>query len=680
MPRHVLSRWFSREVSRPRYCPRLEALEGRYAPTVTTFFLARTGQLSIIGDAGDNDITVRESSGTHGTYSVAATDGVNGETAFTGVKSIAVNAQGQASAAGDRVTLVGNSNANSFLTGALSITGAGGLDVEFQSDFNVAGAVGISKTTNVGDLVVQTAAGGTVLDVTLGATTISNTGTGATTIDLEGTRANDVGITGALAVSTGAGASTLTLFQVAVAGGVTASGAAASQTFIFQNTTVGGFVSLNGTAANSGVDVTVLSTEVGVFFSVASGGGNDTVTVRGTSVLGLGLLPQQQTFGVNLRGGTNTSNIGSSVASAENVIHGSLFHFGAGTETFNLQNYTITSFVTVNAQAGNTGLTANISDSNLSGFLSCAAAGTVNDNVTVDNLSIGQNFALDLGGGTNTTTVTNNHYLGSYSEIDAGFDMITFTGNTGFGDVTFTAGRLFISNDRFIDDRIAGSGSFTSTANTNDDGVLLGASFGAAPTAGNAVSFGKALTINVGSSTGLDVVLINNVSVQADLTIAATVVPGLTAFHITNTTVGGNLTINAGTSTAAVPITLGTTASPNTGAVVVLGDLSITTGSGDDTLSLTDVSVGRTTALTTNAGGDTVNLEASANTLPGPSQFFGAVTVSTGDNADTINVGFSTDPARFYAAVTFDGGAGTDTLTETAREYYGGPPTRVGIP
>jgi hypothetical protein len=36
--------------------------------------------------------------------------------------------------------------------------------------------------------------------------------------------------------------------------------------------------------------------------------------------------------------------------------------------------------------------------------------------------------------------------------------------------------------------------------------------------------------------------------------------------------------------------------------------------------------------------------------------------------------------ARFYAAVIFDGGSGSDTLTETAVNYYGGPPTKTSIP
>ena len=66
----------------------------------------------------------------------------------------------------------------------------------------------------------------------------------------------------------------------------------------------------------------------------------------------------------------------------------------------------------------------------------------------------------------------------------------------------------------------------------------------------------------------------------------------------------------------------------------------------------------------------------------GPSQFFGAVLVSTGDNDDTINAGLNmaANQARFFAAVTFDGGNGSDALNATAVQYLGGPPTLVSIP
>jgi hypothetical protein len=669
-----------------RFRPRLEALEGRCLPTVTTSFNSVTGALTLTGDGGDNHVTVTESV-THGFYSVAATDGLSGIPSFVPVKSIALDLLGQGSAAGDTADFIGNASANSFLSGALSVTAAGGLKVGFQSNFNVSGAVSVTKTTNVGGLTVKT--GGTSFggfpqaNVSLGATTITNNGTGGTTVNLQGVSANDVAVRGALSVTMGSGSNAFLLINATVAGGLTQSGGDTSATIIIQKVNVGNFVSLNGTATGSGISATVAQATIGTFFSVASGNGADIVSVDSTSVLGLGLLPQQQTFGVDLKGGTNTSNIGTGGADAANVVNGSLFHFGAGTEHFNLQNYAINSFVTVNGQAGNSGVTSTISNCKVSNFLSFAAAGNTNDNVTVSNLTIGQNFALNLGGGSNTTTITNSSYLGNYSEIDTGVDSITFTGTSGFGDVTLSANQLIIAGGTFQNDQIAGNATFTG-ANSAGDTVFLGAAVGVAPAATNALSVGKALTINVGVNPGTrDRVQLDNVTVGTDLVVSLTAQFSLdpALVQITNTAVGRNLAVNGGGSTFPVTVDLGTIgATANTGALVVAGTLSVTTGSGSDAVSLLDVTVGDTTDITTGVRFDTVSLEGTAGNA-GPSQFFGAVTVSTGDDNDTITVGTdAANPAKFLAAVTFDGGAGTDTLTETAPQYLGGPPTKVSIP
>jgi large repetitive protein len=674
-----------------RFRPRLEVLEGRCTPTVTASFNATTGALTLTGDAGDNHVTVTEGA-TNGSYAVAATDGLVGAPSFAGVKSIALDLKGQGTAAGDTVDLVGDAGPNTFLSGALSVTGAGGLKVGFQSNFNVSGAVSISKTTNTGGLTVQTGptsgAPASQGNVTLGATTVTNTGTGNTTVNLQGTNASDVLVSGALSVTMGSGTNTLILTRVAIAGGLTETGAnagAAADSVSLSNTTVGGFVSLNATAANSRVVADLSGVTIGVFFSVASGNGNDTVTVNGTSVLGLGLQPQQQTFGVDLKAGANTSNIGNFGPNAANVVHGSLFHFGAGLETFNLKNYTITSFVTVNAQAGNIGLNAISINCKISSFLSCVAA-AANDNVTVSNLSIGQNFALDLGSGINSATITDSTYLGSYSEIDAGTDTVTFTGNTGFGDVTLSANRLIISAGKFQNNQIAGNASFTSTGNGTSDTVNLGTALGIAPSATNGLTVGKALTVNVGAGSD-DQVNLDNVIVKGDLNVTETSTVN-ESVTITNTSVGGNLAVNAGGSTATVFVILGTLPTANTGALAVVGNVTVTTGAGNDTVTLTDVTIGGSTTVTTNAGLDSVDLEeqllgggVNLGGNPGPSNFVGAVTIATGDASDTINVGTTAvDPARFFAAVTFDGGAGTDTLNEVAPQYLGGPPTKTSIP
>lgn len=663
----------------PRCRPRLETLEDRCVPTILTSFNAATGALTLTGDAGDNALTITESSGATGDYTVAATDGVSGGTTFTGVRSISVNTQGQATATGDLVILVGDAGANSFLTGGLSITGAGGLEIRFQSNFNVVGAVNLSKTTSVGLLLVRTAIGGSVTNLTLGATTITSSNS-ATTINLQGTNPNDIAIAGALSVSMGGSARhELSLFQVAIAGSVTELGSGAPHFIQLLDTNVGGSVSLNSTAATSGMDVIVSNAKIGSFFSVASGNGNDNVTVNRTSVLGLDLLPGQQPFQVELKGGTNTANIGTGGAGAANVINGGVFYFGAGTETFNFQNYTVNSLVTVIAQAGNSGLTTNITNSKIVGSLSLSAAGSANDNVAISGLIIGQNVGLDLGGGTNTTTITNNTYLGSYQEIDAGDSHVTFTGNSGFGDFTLSGNSLTIASNAFLNDFIGGKAIFTSTGSGTTDAINLGVAIGTAPIASNALTVGKSLKITVGSGT-TDAVNVDNVTVGSNLKVTATAT-GAESVQITNTTVGRNLSVNADASTAAVTVSLGTIgATASTGALRVRGTFTVTTGAGADAVNLEDVTARNTMTITTNAGGDTIRLEGQVGNV-GPSLFLGVVTVSTGDENDTIIVGTdANNPARFCAAVVFDGGKGTDTLTETRPQYYGGPPSRIGIP
>src|SRR5436190_8097531 len=105
MPRHALSRRSARAPRPPRFRPRLEALEGRCTPTVTTSFSA--GVLTITGGSADNHVTVTEAA-THGSYTVAAGESVTGGTSFSGVSRIAIDTRGQATAAGDTVDFVGN--------------------------------------------------------------------------------------------------------------------------------------------------------------------------------------------------------------------------------------------------------------------------------------------------------------------------------------------------------------------------------------------------------------------------------------------------------------------------------------------------------------------------------------------------------------------------------------------
>src|SRR5262249_4006426 len=151
---------------------------------------------------------------------------------------------------------------------------------------------------------------------------------------------------------------------------------------------VTGSVSLNGAAANSGMNVILNNARITRVFSVTSGNGTDSISLNNASVLGQGLLPGQPACRLPLKGGANATHIRrASRAAAGNVINGGLSYSGTGVETFNLQNYVVTSSTFVSAQTGNGGLTANLAGCKIAGSVSLAAAGSAGDSVTVNGLT-----------------------------------------------------------------------------------------------------------------------------------------------------------------------------------------------------------------------------------------------------------------------------------------------------
>jgi len=573
--------------------PRLEMFEERCLPTIITAFNAVTGALTLTGSAGDNTITVTESSATTGDYTVAATDGVTGPTAFTGVKSIVINTEGQATATGDSVHLVGNAGANSFLRGSLRITGADTLKVGFGSNFNVAGAVTITKTSNTGRLTVQTGPPASAAirqaNISLGNTVISNVGTGGTTVAVGGaSQTNDMAFTGSLAVTMGSGTNTFSINSATVVGNVNVFSAQAGVASVTLDQVIAGrSITVNGTAASSGINLSMTRSVIGRAFAATSGSGADSIGINSTSVLGQGLLPGQPAVALNLKGGANTTNIGLNGANADNLINGSFSYLGTGVENFSFSNYSISSSFTL---------------------------------------------------------------VGSSIQISGG---------------------------NFLNNVIGGNATLTSKGAGVNDLINLGALLGAVIDASNELTIGQTLTLNVGS--GSDTVNVNNASVGRDCILNAS--GAVTTATISNTTVGRNLAVRASANTDDVVLSLGKTAAASTGAVSVLGNLSIITGVGADVISLRELTVLGASTLSTNAGADTVDIETTATTNVGPSQFFGAVSLLTGADSDTITLGFdASNSASFFKTLLINGGADSDTVTEIAVHYYGGPPTLVSIP
>ena len=86
--------------------------------------------------------------------------------------------------------------------------------------------------------------------------------------------------------------------------------------------------------------------------------------------------------------------------------------------------------------------------------------------------------------------------------------------------------------------------------------------------------------------------------------------------------------------------------------------LQLVTGKADDTVTVKNVNISRTTKVQTNAGSDQVTL-GNADTDGTASAFKGTVTVKAGTGDDGIHVG-----GAFGGKATFDGGTGSDTLEE----------------
>jgi len=89
-----------------------------------------------------------------------------------------------------------------------------------------------------------------------------------------------------------------------------------------------------------------------------------------------------------------------------------------------------------------------------------------------------------------------------------------------------------------------------------------------------------------------------------------------------------------------------------------VAQLQVVTGQSDDTVTVKNVNVLRTTKVQTNAGSDQVTLDNTA-TNDTTSAFKGTVMVKAGIGDDGIHVG-----GAFGGKATFDGGIGSDTLEE----------------
>jgi hypothetical protein len=662
----------------------VESLEDRCVPASTAVVSA--GVLTITGDATNvnQNITITEVvnvPAANGTYNVTITD--NGSTVvnqtLSGIHSIVINS----GAGSDTVTLNGTTSAGTTLTNSLSITGNGALTVNMGTGgagFNVAGPTTITNAGGTGPLNVNITGVGT----TLGTTSITsdnsacnisiNNGVNiAGTLTLTGGAANDkfslgttgstgVNVTGAVTVTGNTGGDNLTIGQSSVAstigaltttsvdsvtlsdttvnGNVTTT-TSGNQTFNAESGTIKilGSVSINATGANSSVSSSIAFTTISNFLSVTSGNGIDDITVAEATHIG-------GNFGFGLGGSGNGTD---DVTIYENsTIGGSLVVNGTGALDFNLatsEGGSVGAFVSLNETGANSTVHATVgtssSNTNIGSFFSVTSGGTGtsnNDSITLTNVNVGGNFGAGLGNGNldgvnmQQTNISGNVIVNSVGNLAFAFSTAsTSTGSIGgFVSLNQTGANSTDSVNVGNSSNPTVVGSFFSvTSGAGSDNVSL-----------TNVKLGD--NFGVGLSSGTDTVNLTNLTLATG---AGVIVndSGTLSSTLTNLSLVGDISYNTGSGNDTITL-FGVTAN----------NATFNTGIGNDAITINNSTFNGATTINTGSGSDSVTVQ----NVAGTTQFFGAVSMTMGTEADTVNLPTTTagELAIFFSTATFDGG------------------------
>jgi hypothetical protein len=539
----------------------------------------------------------------------------------------------------------------------------------------------VSITTGSGDDYVNVSA------LTAAGLSI-DTGAGNDTIGVA--QNDDVAIHGDLSIVAGDGGGTVNVapnsHTLVVDGSMNVQGGAGNDFYTFDGLTVGNVVgSLNiqtgagedqvAIGGNSAVSVSHGSLSIDVGDSATGNavriGANAAVTVSGNTTITAG---SGNTLASNL---INVDNLTTSALSINGGANGDSINLAAS------HNVVVHGDLAVNAGSGANFITVGTSTISLTvdGNVNIIA-GSGNDEVTLDNLTVGNvlgDLTIQTGAGDDniqlgsTVAVSISH--GSLS-IDAGNATIgngiaiglgaavTVSGNTsltsgssgasnGIAVNNLTTSALSINTGSAADNinvalnsAVTVHGDFTVNAGAGDNHVVMGTSATALVVDGN-------LSIVTGS--GTDEVTLNNVTagnVSGDLTIqtgAGDDIVELSKFAAVSVS-HGSLNINTGDATTLDTINI-LAGAPTT----VSGNTAIVTGNGNDFINVQSLT---TNGLAVNSGkrNDKVNLNAITSN--------GYFAVNLGDGKNSLTLANSTGKA-----VTVTGSAGADTINFDGNEF-----------
>ncbi len=369
-----------------------------------------------------------------------------------------------------------------------------------------------------------------------------------------------------------------------------------------------------------------------VAFKATPGSGDD-VTLRASAEIGgnLGLNVGTGANAVRLEGGTVVGNLSvTGGAGADAISFGSSAVIGGIVSVGGSASFALGDGA--NSFVGTGIATQMIVGGNFT-YTGGAGVDHLEPDSTGVSLTVGGDARFTLGSASGTAA-----NMARFEALTIGRNL-TILGGAGNDPVEIT-GRMAVGGSATFN---LGAGTNSFAANGPDNDVAGSVSYlgltGEDDVSLPDLSVGRNLNITLGNGTGQSVA------------IGAT---KLTAF--------GSVSISTGTGNDSIAMQK----------AYIAGLLTLNTGAGDDTIALDDMAVSGRTLIDLGAGADALNIETLA-IATNASAFGGAFTVKGGAGIDTVNLSddlVATTFVRFGGKVTLQGGDGLDVLKSAVQNEF----------
>lgn len=401
-------------MPRPRFVrPALESLDARTVPAtgpnLTVTFSALTHTLTVVGDATNNDVTVRGDPADHTHFTLTSSGTINGQpspfSTPAGVRNLAFKMLD----GNDSVTF-DNAPGPVTVEGSVTVNGGDGTNTVSGTDLTVTRNLSVANGTATAG-TIQT----TFINLSVGGNMTVRSAGGNTFTSIHRNSAGDSTIKGSLTVTNGTGTD----------------GVAMTDTNVDHNVTINNGHGGGGVAG--GIDI--FNQYNTAFRSVI--GGNLMVTYRdGDTAFYDGLWDTAVLGNVTLNHGPGTffTRIDHFVTHLPVYVHGNLSILGTGANSVDI------------GSSGSGGLT-------VGGRFTLSSGGGTAEHVSAFNLHVGGGTALALNNGGNTVSIDDSVFDGTFAlRSGAGADTVNLETMSGTSSATVFRKAVTInlgaSNDR----------------------------------------------------------------------------------------------------------------------------------------------------------------------------------------------------------------------------------------